>query len=400
MNDLSKLRKRTIFSRGTALGALVLGTVAMLGGKVASAQPAGVPSPVAFADIPAELLPVYQEAARATCNMRWAGLAAIGKVETDHGRSTLPGVRSGASRSGAMGPMQFLGRTWAVYGVDGDNDGIANVHGAVDAIWGAANYLCSSGAGQPDRLGAAIWAYNHSDSYVAHVLGLAVGYEAGAHEINGDIRAKWAALGWERSALGYPVSSVATTPDGAGRYNHFQGGSIYWSPATGAQQISGAIRDRWSALGWERSVMGYPLTDEQATPDGAGRYNHFQGGSIFWSPATGAQEINGDIRAKWAALGWERSALGYPSSGVGTTADGVARYSRFTGGSIYWSPATGAHELQGPIEQRYRQEGGSQSAIGLPVNGIIAVPAGLRSDFAGGVIAWDRATGETSVVLE
>ena len=53
-------------------------------------------------------------------------------------------------------------------------------------------------------------------------------------------------------------------------------------------------------LGWERSFLGYPLTDETATPDGVGRYNHFQGGSIYWTPATGAHEVHGAIRGQWA----------------------------------------------------------------------------------------------------
>ncbi|TVT17458.1 hypothetical protein FNH05_36025, partial [Amycolatopsis rhizosphaerae] len=77
----------------------------------------------------------------------------------------------------------------------------------------------------------------------------------------------------------------------------------------------GAIRDRWAALGWEAGPLGYPTTDELATPDGVGRYNHFSGpGSIYWSPNTGAHGIYGAIRDKWASMGWETSPLGYPTS--------------------------------------------------------------------------------------
>ena len=164
----------------------------------------------------------------------------------------------------------------------------------------------------------------------------------GAHEVHGAIRVKWASLGWERSFLGYPLTDESTTPDGIGRYNHFQGGSIYWTPSTGACEVHGAIRGKWASLGWERSFLGYPLTDESTTPDGIGRYNHFQGGSIYWTPSTGAHEVHGAIRGKWASLGWERSFLGYPTSDELTTEDGIGRYSEFQHGSIYWSPATGA----------------------------------------------------------
>src|SRR5207302_49498 len=83
--------------------------------------------------------------------------------------------------------------------------------------------------------------------------------------------------------------------DGVGRYNHFQGGSIYWTPGTGAHEVHGAIKDKWASMGWERSFLGYPVTDETGTPDGVGRYNHFQGGSIYWTPSIGAYEVHGAI---------------------------------------------------------------------------------------------------------
>jgi hypothetical protein len=168
----------------------------------------------------------------------------------------------------------------------------------------------------------------------------------GAHEVHGLIRARWASLGWERSFLRYPTTDETATPDGVGRYNHFQGGSIYWSPATGAWEVHGAIRGLYSALGWERSFLGYPLTNENTTPDGVGRYNHFQGGSIYWTPATGAQEVHGAIRSHWASLGWERSFLGYPTSNELVVYGGAGRISHFQHGSIYWSPTAGIRVLR------------------------------------------------------
>ncbi len=119
--------------------------------------------------------------------MAWPVLAAVGKIETDHGRSTLPGVHSGANQAGAMGPMQFLAGTWAAYGVDGDGDGRADVYNSTDAIWGAANYLCANGAGDPARLRDAIWNYNHASWYVDQVLEVAAGYSASASLALGDV---------------------------------------------------------------------------------------------------------------------------------------------------------------------------------------------------------------------
>ncbi|WP_055483412.1 lytic transglycosylase domain-containing protein [Sphaerimonospora mesophila] len=78
-------------------------------------------------DIPPDYLRLYQQAGQAY-GIAWPVLASIGKVESDHGRSTAPGVHSGANRAGAMGPMQFLASTWAAYGVDGDGDGRTDVY--------------------------------------------------------------------------------------------------------------------------------------------------------------------------------------------------------------------------------------------------------------------------------
>ena len=163
-----------------ALAALVLLPVMLIGGIAAqpdAGEGAGA-SALALADIPPELLPVYQAAAAICPGLDWSIVAAIGKIETDHGRSTLPGVKSGENGSGAGGPMQFLAPTWAAYGVDGDRDGVADRYNPVDAIYGAANYLCANGGGDPARLERAIFAYNHASWYVKLIIDKAAEYRA------------------------------------------------------------------------------------------------------------------------------------------------------------------------------------------------------------------------------
>lgn len=175
-----------------AVGLMLSGLFGVVGiGLAVSPSQAGVgagPSEEALVDIPAHLLAIYQEAAEGSCNMAWQVLAAVGKVESDHGRSTAPGVRSGTNRAGAMGPMQFLTGTWAAYGRDGDGDGRADVYNPIDAIWGAANYLCANGAGDPGRLRDAIWNYNHASWYVDQVLGIAARYTSAASFVAGDVQ--------------------------------------------------------------------------------------------------------------------------------------------------------------------------------------------------------------------
>jgi len=138
------------------------------------------PSVAARADIPTGYLRLYRQASGRCPGLSWSVLAAIGKVESDHGRSRLPGVRSGWNRAGAAGPMQFgigtgrAGNAWARYGADFDGDGRRSVYDPGDAIPTAARYLCAAGA--PRRLDRAIYAYNHSWAYVAKVKAIAARY--------------------------------------------------------------------------------------------------------------------------------------------------------------------------------------------------------------------------------
>jgi len=144
------------------------------GAPVAALVPA--PSALATSSIPAPYLALYGRAASTCTGMSWKVLAAVGAVESAHGQSTAPGVHQGENVAGAMGPMQFLAPTWAAYGVDATGDGVRDVYNPADAVFGAANYLCATGAGRPAALRGALWAYNHADWYVDMVLELAGRY--------------------------------------------------------------------------------------------------------------------------------------------------------------------------------------------------------------------------------
>ena len=119
-------------------------------------------------------------------------------------------------------------------------------------------------------------------------------------EIHGAIYQKWLQLGGVN--WGIPDTDESPCWDGKGRYNHFNNGgaSIFWTPETGANGIWGDIKRRWAELGWERSYLGYPTSDETDFPD-AGRVNAFQHGGIYWWPDTGAIDIN-DIILNYTGL--------------------------------------------------------------------------------------------------
>jgi hypothetical protein len=136
----------------------------------------GTPTAAAASTIPGNWMPILQ-AAEQHYGVPWNVLAGIASVETDFGRSKLPGVHSGANYAGAEGDMQFEPSTWAKYGVDADGDGKKDPYNPADAVFGAANYLRASGA--PGDMNKAIFAYNHDPAYVAEVLRRAKEFAAG-----------------------------------------------------------------------------------------------------------------------------------------------------------------------------------------------------------------------------
>jgi hypothetical protein len=146
-----------------------------LGGAPVGPQAGVAPSAFARRDIPARYLRIYR--ARSTqrqCpGLSWTVLAGIGKIESDHGRSSAPGVKRGVNRFGCCaGPMQFNltngpPSTWRRYGR-------GSVYDPADAIPSAAHYLCAMGAER--NLRRSLYRYNNSTPYVNGVLALAGRY--------------------------------------------------------------------------------------------------------------------------------------------------------------------------------------------------------------------------------
>ena len=165
-----------------------------------TARAAGIPLPAVRAYGVATL---REQAADATCHLAWTTLAGIGWVESQHG--TLGGVSLGADgrpssridgpvldgsgdvaavpgTSGtwqrATGPLQFIPSTWSRWASDGDGDGVSDPQDIDDAAYAAARYLCASGGDLATGPGwsAAVFSYNHDNTYVRSVYDAAQAY--------------------------------------------------------------------------------------------------------------------------------------------------------------------------------------------------------------------------------
>ena len=164
------------------LGAAVLAAAVGGGGSTPAAVPASAAAPGGPPATRQPALPpgwaAVEEAAAATCpGLSWSVLAAIGTVESDSGRSTAPGVASGANAAGAEGPMQFEPATFGAYATVGPGGAApASPYDTVDAVYTAAAMLCADGGGSSTGLRAAVYAYNHSTAYVETVLTLSLAF--------------------------------------------------------------------------------------------------------------------------------------------------------------------------------------------------------------------------------
>lgn len=189
--------------------------------------------------------------------------------------------------------------------------------------------------------------------------GVIVSSAAGTFEVHGAILEKYVGFGGGFGWLGAPTSDEVACP--GGRVSHFQNGDIYWSAATGAHIVFGAIRDKYNALGGPGGGLGLPTGD--LTFVGSGIMTHFQNGDIYYSTATGAHVVYGAILQRFNALGGV-GFCGFPTTDEVAVRNGRASFFQYA--DIYWSVPTGAHELTGRVRDYYNQAGGANSFYGLP----------------------------------
>lgn len=208
----------------------------------------------------------------------------------------------------------------------------------------------------------------------------------GAHAVAGAIGGTYQATAGPGGPLGLPTAAEQPLPDGQGRFQTFQGGSVYWTPQTGAQVIRGAILAEWERQGFERGPAGYPTGPEAKTPNKDGVVQGFQGGPMYFSDKTGAHRAQGLILGKYAQMGFENSWLGFPAAEEQPTKD-LGRYSKFEGGNIYWSPLSGAWAVRnGPIMDAWGQQGFENGKLGYPISDEFPVPGGVQQNFQTGFV--------------
>lgn len=172
---------------------------------------------------------------------------------------------------------------------------------------------------------------------------------------------------------------------GGGRLRTFANATVFWSAQTGAQAVSGAILAKFNSLPRNLELFGYPTSGEN--PLGTARQQQFTKSTFYWSSATGARTVQGAIRGVYLKNNGNNGPLGLPTSDEFAVAGGIQQ--NYQGGAILYSRTTGTHVVWGAIGTIWRNEGGA-GYFGLPTSG--EVKLGTRQviqHFQRGSIVWN-----------
>lgn len=212
-----------------------------------------------------------------------------------------------------------------------------------------------------------------------------------AFEMHGAIVATYRSLS-ERSPLGHLVSDERDTRKAGGRKSQFDQGAIYWSPATGAVPVIGQLYLDYERLG-ESAGIGFPTGLATAVP--GGQQQAFEGAMMFHrAGAAAAHEVHGAILAHYLAIGGP-ARWGFPltdETDVMSNGSSIGRSNDFDGCTVYWSSLTGAWEVHGAIRDRFHAMKGPAGVLGFPTcdeTDVPGAPAPARCNtFQHGSLLW------------
>lgn len=217
---------------------------------------------------------------------------------------------------------------------------------------------------------------------------------AGVYSVTGALRTAYHAAGYQRGTLGWPTSdATVSAANGGGLSQRFQGGQVLQPTGGGAHLVTGAFLTQYLGRDGSQGSLGWPVGDAVAVKaHGGGSMQAFQAGGLYASKA-GRFAVLGAIGTEFAAHGGVTGGLGWPvATARHVSAHGGGSGQRFTGGTIYWSSAGGAHLVSGAVLTEYLRRGGPAGSLGWPTaRGVhIAGHGGSAQAFRSGQIFKSR----------
>ncbi len=214
--------------------------------------------------------------------------------------------------------------------------------------------------------------------------------KAGVFSVTGTVRTRYHAAGYQGGALGWPTSdAVAVAANGGGVTQTFQSGRVLQPTGGAARLVTGVFLTQYLGRNGPLGSLGWPTSDATAVgAHGGGSTQAFQGGGLYRSKA-GQFAVVGAIGAEYALHGGVAGGLGWPlGSARSSTAHGGGSAQRFDGGTIYWSSTGGAHLVSGAVLTEYLRRGGPAGPLSWPTaRGVhIAGHGGSAQTFRSGQI--------------
>ncbi|TFV55635.1 hypothetical protein E4P42_21955 [Mycobacterium sp. PS03-16] len=236
----------------------------------------------------------------------------------------------------------------------------------------------------------------------------------GARVVRGAINAAWDRLGGSSGVLGVPAEDEVYRGDVVSQ--RFTGGELSWHRkdktfTTVPPDLAGQLRDvtvpddpasaiaaARRAAGGALGPLGAPEGEQyEIGEDGVGQ--NYAGGTIFYSPETGANVVSGQVLDKYESVGGPEGDLGFPTSSEADGGLGNSRISTFAADDrpvIFWTPDYGAVIVRGAMNAAWAKLDGAEGPLGAPIADQTASGDVVTQRFDGGVVSYDRSTGKFS----
>jgi uncharacterized protein with LGFP repeats len=214
----------------------------------------------------------------------------------------------------------------------------------------------------------------------------------GAFTSSSKIMTAYSAAGWVRGYLGWPraAEQTVTDPNGNGTAQAFTGGWVH-SSAKGSFASTSTVMTAYSAAGWVRGDLGWPLTGELCT--GTACVQRFDGGIVEYLKGKAATARTGITSAALVAAAAEQTAvtgpLGSTKSGVQLIADrnGSGLALKYANGWVH-SSDRGTFVSSPTVMTAYSANGWVRGALGWPTGVEKCATKTCSQTFEGGTITY------------
>ena len=210
---------------------------------------------------------------------------------------------------------------------------------------------------------------------------------------NDKILATWKSLGAEKSALGVATSNLLSNKYTGIWFQYYTNGAIVGNDKYGYYESRGKIRERWQSLNFESGALGFPTSNILKNPYTGITFQYYTGGAIVGNDKYGYYESRGKIRERWKQLGFESSALGFPTSNIYKNPYTGIVFQNYAGGVIAGNDKYGYWESRGKLRDYWKKNGFESGKMGWPTSNIMTSDKTIYQKYSRGTLYYNTANG-------